>query len=181
MAQPAAPSWTARCIHSPWKLRGNSTLRSEEAGRFKPGAGSVPKWPKPLRCSHEGGAYRADSWDFEQPLCLRTGTLLDPPGVTLFRAIVAIGGSGRHWAVYNPAAWRVHPPQSGEWKVQPAAARSGQGSGPCPSLLPLAGRRLVAEGGGPLRARGGGDMAELETRELGTLVSAAQRVLFAFL
>lgn len=34
---------------------------------------------------------------------------------------------------------------------------------------------------GPLRARGGGDMAELGTRELGTLVSAAQCVLFAFL
>lgn len=34
---------------------------------------------------------------------------------------------------------------------------------------------------GPLRARGGGDMAELGSGERETLVSAAQRVLFAFL
>lgn len=69
----------------------------------------------------------------------------DPPG----------GRGGRGGGAGRDAAARVSPwPR--EWKARAAAAPSGRGGGQCSSLLPSAGVRLVAGGGGRLRARGGG-------------------------
>lgn len=74
----------------------------------------------------------------------------------------------------SPAAWG-----NGRCSQQRLRVAKAVGRAQVSSLWLVAG--WWRKEGESLRARGGGDMAELGIRELGTLVSAAQRVLFAFL
>lgn len=120
-----------------------------------------------------------DSRDSEQLLRLRTGVLFAPPRIIL---LIHKGGYLKLEVTLGQRATRLHgacvPRSTGngrcnvsEWPKQWAVPKS-----------PPFGWPQV--GGGrrePLRAWGGGDMAELGNGERKSLISATQRVLLAFL